>query len=233
MKSTQKEDKLYIQTFRKIRSYILRSNLQPGDLLPTEQEMSRTLGVSRNVLREAIKGMELMGMVQARPGRGTEVREFSPDFIFRNALFFSVAGEKKTVEEMLAIRKTLELSYMRQAFHALSADDVHALRRCFSLMQEACGMERAAFSAADCEFHMALFRPLGNGVLNSLLEAVWAVDKSIVPEEDSADRYETVVSHLRIVNALEDYDYRAFAHAMEAHFSCGRFSSADSLEVYG
>ena len=55
MKAIKKEDKLYIQTFREIRSYIIRHELKPGDLLPTELEMSQMLGVSRNVLREAIK----------------------------------------------------------------------------------------------------------------------------------------------------------------------------------
>ena len=64
-------DKLYVQAFREIRAYITRNNLQPGDLLPSEQAMCEMLGVSRNVLREAIKSMELMGMAQSRPGRGT------------------------------------------------------------------------------------------------------------------------------------------------------------------
>ena len=62
MNVIKKEKKLYIQAFREIRSYIIRNGLRPGDLLPTEHEMSEKLGVSRNVLREAIKSMELMGM---------------------------------------------------------------------------------------------------------------------------------------------------------------------------
>ena len=93
MNVIKKEKKLYIQAFREIRSYIIRNGLRPGDLLPTELEMSEKLGVSRNVLREAIKSMELMGMVQACPGRGTEVREFSLDSFFQNVLFFNVGGE--------------------------------------------------------------------------------------------------------------------------------------------
>ena len=63
-----KEDKLYIQTFREIRSYIITHELKAGDSLPTEQAMCQMLGVSRNVLREAIKSMELMGMIQSCPG---------------------------------------------------------------------------------------------------------------------------------------------------------------------
>ena len=123
MKTIKKDDKLYIQAFREIRAYIIRNGLRPGDLLPTEHEMSEKLGVSRNVLREAIKSMELMGMVQACPGRGTVVREFSLDFVFQNVLFFTVGGEDKSVREMFGIRRMLELSYMRQAFHMLTSDD--------------------------------------------------------------------------------------------------------------
>ena len=87
-----KEDKLYIQAFREIRSYIIRNELKAGDLLPTEQNMCQMLGVSRNVLREAIKSMELMGMIQSVPGRGTMIKEFNLDFIFQNVLFFTASA---------------------------------------------------------------------------------------------------------------------------------------------
>ena len=56
------KDKLYVQTFQKIRAYIIQNNLKPGDLLPSEQSMCEMFGVSRNVLREAIKAMELMNL---------------------------------------------------------------------------------------------------------------------------------------------------------------------------
>ena len=148
MKAIKKEDKLYIQTFREIRSYIIRHELKPGDLLPTELEMSQMLGVSRNVLREAIKSMELMGMVQACPGRGTEVKEFSLDFVFQNVLFFNVGGEGKPVHEMFGIRRMLELSYMRQAFYVLSEEDIQALRDCVRRMHESAD-DDLAFTCAD------------------------------------------------------------------------------------
>ena len=72
MKNLKRDEKLYISAFQEIRSYIIRNDLKPGDLLPTEQAMCESLGVSRNVLREAIKSMELMGMV--RPARAAERR---------------------------------------------------------------------------------------------------------------------------------------------------------------
>ena len=231
MKAIKKEDKLYIQTFREIRSYIIRHELKPGDLLPTELEMSQMLGVSRNVLREAIKSMELMGMVQACPGRGTEVKEFSLDFVFQNVLFFNVGGEDKPVHEMFGIRRMLELSYMRQAFYVLSEEDIQALRDCVRRMHESAD-DDLAFTCADRDFHMTLFRPLGNGVLNSLMEAIWAVDEGFELEKKSPHLVSSIPKHEAIVDVLAAYDYRAFARAMEIHFSSGKYLKPDSFEEY-
>ena len=231
MRTIKKEDKLYIQAFREIRSYIIRNRLKDGDLLPTEQEMCQTLGVSRNVLREAIKSMELMGMVQACPGRGTMVREFSLDFVFQNVLFFNVAGEDKPVREMFGIRKMLELAFMRQAFHALTNEDVAQLRTLVARLAES-SEDSVAFTAADRDFHMTLFRSLNNSVLNSLLQSIWAVDEGFQLEKKSPHLLSSVPRHEAIVKALEEYDYRAFARAMEDHFSSGKYLKNDSYAEF-
>ena len=232
MKTIKKDDKLYIQAFREIRAYIIRNGLRPGDLLPTELEMSEKLGVSRNVLREAIKSMELMGMVQACPGRGTAVREFSMDFVFQNVLFFNVGGEDKSVREMFGIRRMLELSYMRQAFHLMTEEDIDILRECVRKMHESGDDNYLAFTEADRTFHMTLFRGLNNGVLNSLMEAIWAVDSGFELEKKSPHLITSISKHENIVKALEEYDYRAFARAMEIHFSSGKCLKPDSFEEY-
>ena len=163
-----KEEKLYIQTFREIRSYIITHELKAGDSLPTEQAMCQMLGVSRNVLREAIKSMELMGMIQSCPGRGTVVKEFNLDFIFQNVLFFTVGEERKPIHEMLMIRKAIELSYMRQAYLALTSEDIRNIRESLEAIK-AKWQQRIFFHADDKVFHMTLFRHLNNSVLNSLL----------------------------------------------------------------
>ena len=179
-----------------------------------------------------------LGMVQACPGRGTEVREFSLDFVFQNVLFFNVGGEDKPVREMFGIRRMLELSYMRQAFFALENEDVKKLRGCLTRMQECAARlpedESAStlFTEIDREFHRLLFRPLGNGVLNSLLEAIWAVDEGFELEKKSPHLVSSVPRHEAIVRALEEYDYRAFARAMETHFSSGKYLKPDSFEEY-
>ena len=232
MQNTTRNDKLYIRTYREIRKYIVQNNLQPGDLLPTEQKLCETLGVSRNVLRESIKSMELMGMVRACPGKGTEVQAFNLDFILQNVLFFQVGPqEEHSIREMFGVRKVLELAYMRQAFHAMTEEDVRALRSLADAMRD--NWSRGVFFIQeDKDFHLTLFRSLHNDVLLSLLEAIWSVDDGFELEKKQPHLEQTVTKHEAIVAALENHSYPAFARAMEAHFSSGKYLCMTSYEEF-
>lgn len=232
MQNTNRDDKLYIRTYREIRKYIVQNNLQPGDLLPTEQKLCETLGVSRNVLREAIKSMELMGMVRACPGKGTEVQAFNLDFILQNVLFFQMGPqEEHSIREMFGVRKVLELAYMRQAFHAMTEEDVRTLRSLADAMRD--NWSRGVFFIQeDKDFHLTLFRSLHNNVLLSLLEAIWAVDDGFELEKKQPHLEQTVTKHEAIVAALENHSYPAFARAMEAHFSSGKYLGMTSYEEF-
>lgn len=232
MQNTNRNDKLYIRTYREIRKYIVQNNLQPGDLLPTEQKLCETLGVSRNVLRESIKSMELMGMVRACPGKGTEVQAFNLDFILQNVLFFQVGPqEEHSIREMFGVRKVLELAYMRQAFHAMTEEDVRALRSLADAMRD--NWSRGVFFIQeDKDFHLTLFRSLHNDVLLSLLEAIWSVDDGFELEKKQPHLEQTVTKHEAIVAALENHSYPAFARAMEAHFASGKYLGMTSYEEF-
>ena len=232
MQSLSRKEKLYIQTYREIRKYILQNNLKPGDLLPTEQRLCETLGVSRNVLRESIKSMELMGMVRAYPGKGTLVQAFNLDFIFQNVLFFQIGPqEEHSIREMFGVRKVLELAYMRQAFHAVTEEDIGRMRGCAAAMREKWSRGEF-FIQEDKAFHLTLFRPLQNDVLLSLLEAIWAVDDGFELEKKQLHLEQTIAKHEAIVAALENHSFIAFARAMEAHFSSGKYMGMTSYEEY-
>lgn len=146
------------------------------------------------------------------------VKEFNLDFIFQNVLFFTVGEERKPIQEMLMIRKAIELSYMRQAYLALTSEDIRNIRESLEAIK-AKWEQRIFFHADDKVFHMTLFRHLNNSVLNSLLEAIWSVDENFQREEKSKHLDDTIGKHEAIVDALERHDYEAFAKAMEAHFA--------------
>lgn len=216
-------EKLYLRVFRQVRAYILQKNLQPGDLLPTEQALVEMLGVSRNVLREAIKSMELLGMVSAQPGRGTVLKAFNLDFVFQNVLFAAAGEEDYAISEMLDIRKRLELGYMRQAFNSLEKDDIARIRAIMDDIRKAFE-EHHLFHGGDKAFHMAIFSKVPNKTLLAMLEAIWDVDENFKTEEKAKYLDEdTLIKHENIVRSLESGNEEAFEAAMMAHFASGKY----------
>jgi len=222
-------EKLYTLVFRQIRAFILQNNLQPGDLLPTEQTISDMLHVSRNVVREAIKSMELLGIVSAQPGRGTILTKFSLDFVFQNVIFAAAGEEDNAIAEMLDIRKRLELGYMRQAFATLEAEDIQRIRSLVEAIK-ARWKKHEFFHGDDRDFHMAIFSKVGNQTLMSMMEAIWAVDANFKTEEKFKHLDETIIKHENIVRALEAGNEEAFEAAMMAHFASGKYSPKGNFE---
>ncbi len=225
------KDNLYAQVFREVRAYIIRNNLQPGDLLPTEQSLCEKLGVSRNVLREAIKSMELMGLVSAQRGKGTVLQKFNLDFIFQNVIFTHLSDEVHTITDMLSIRKKLELGFMRDAYQTLSEENIQNLRKILEQLKER-WRSHHYFHEDDRDFHMALFANVGNPTLLSLMDAIWSVDENFKKEEKAKHLDETIIKHENIVRALEAQNEEAFIAAMMAHFASGKYSKALSFEEY-
>ena len=227
MARTSGSEKLTLTAFRAIRTLILTQGLREGDLLPTEQSLANSLGVSRSVVREAIKSMELMGMVEAVPGRGTMVCAFSLDFILQNVLFFHVEDNDVSVHEMFSIRRALELSFMRQAFQSITKEDIAQMRRIVEQIRTAWESE-GLFAELDRQFHMTLYHAMGNSVFNSLMDAIWSVDMRFQLDLKSPHLESSVAKHEAIVTALETYDYMAFARAMQMHFSSGKYRGDDT-----
>jgi len=223
------DQKLYVQVLRQIHQLILERGLKPGDLLPPEQVLAAEFGVSRNVVREAIKSMEVMGIVRAVAGRGTELLPFSMEYILQSMLFFQVPGNESAVRQMFDVRKRLELSYMHDAFYALEKEDILHLREVVDQIRVSYEQE-GLFSELDREFHLTLFRPLNNVVLDSLMNAIWEVDVRFQLEDKRPHLADSVAKHEAIVQALETHDFIGFVKAMEYHFSSGKYSHPGSYE---
>ncbi len=221
-------EKLYAQVFRQVRAYIIQHNLQPGDLLPTEQALVEMLGVSRNVLREAIKSMELMGLVSAQAGRGTVLKAFNLDFIFQNVIFAGTGNGRSAVSDMLAIRKRLELGFMKEAYATLRPEDVSELEGLMTNIRRAWEARRL-FHQEDRDFHRLLFSRVGNPTLASLMDAIWDVDENFMTQQKAPHLEDTIVKHENIVRALRARNEEAFQAAMLAHFASGKYLRGDDF----
>lgn len=212
-----------VAVFNQIRNYMIEHQLQPGDLLPTETQLCQWMGVSRNLLREALKSMEVIGMIRSCPGRGTEVCEFSLDFVLNHVMFCANQSNTKAIIELLEIRKRIELGFATQAYQALQPEDIIKIRAIMDGIKEK-GKNKILFHHLDREFHMAIFKPLNNSTLNTLLGSIWSVDEHFRVDKKKLFLEETVVKHENIVLALEHRNFEAFQAAMLAHFSSGKYT---------
>lgn len=226
-----KNRKLYLQVYDELRDYILKNKLQAGDKLPTEMEMCESLGVSRNVLREAIKSLEITGAIKSKPGVGIIVQEFSPDFLFQS-LFYSLAGDsEQLLSQTLAVRRTLELGFLQQSFDSIGPEDIVLLKQQVSVMEKICLETQSKrttitrfgheFYDADATFHKTLYRSTGNSILCSIIDAVWACDKYHKTRVNKEHVERTVQKHTSITEALEAHNFEQYSSAMHYHFDVG------------
>lgn len=141
-----------------------------GDRLPTEPELMARLGVGRSTVREAVRALAHVGLVEVRQGAGTFVRARRP-----------VAGpiearlRRGAILEVYEARRALELETARLAAARRDADDLAALRAHLDRRQAAdAAGDHAAFVAADVAFHEAVARAAKNGVLLELYQVFTA-----------------------------------------------------------
>src|ERR1700681_3176994 len=128
-----RRNKVYEEVAQQIERLILRK-LRPGDKLPSERELAEMLRVSRSSIRDAIRGLELRGLVEPRQGAGTIVLETSAEVInpFGNAL----KRRKELVSELLDFRKMLEPPLAARAATHASADEISEMEEILRRQEE-------------------------------------------------------------------------------------------------
>ena len=90
-----------------IRAYIADQKLSAGDKLPSEREFAERMGVSRNIVREALRALELSGVIEKRQGKGAFVRAFDPTLLARH-MSFGLASDQPARQQLLEARVALE-----------------------------------------------------------------------------------------------------------------------------
>lgn len=209
----------------RIKRFIIDRGYQPGDPLPAEAELARELGVSRPSLREAMKALQAVGVVEPRHGSGTYVGQFSlgrltDGLAFRARIDLRQRGSSaRTLSELLQLRQVVESGLLASVAAVLTADQLADLETIVSRM-EARAARGEFFPEEDWAFHEALYRPLGNQLLLELVQAFWDVFALLSDEvPPSAESPVTIAAgHRRILDALRQGDADAAAQAMTDHF---------------
>jgi len=206
----------------RIERFILESGSQPGDPLPSQQDLARALGISLPSLREAMKSLEALGVVEVRQGTGTFVGRFSLD-AFVDGLAFRIRLEqgenRRTISELLEIRMILEQAYVRQVALCRDDEQIAGLYQLVDRMSELAA-DGHEFALEDWRFHELLYQPVNNAVLAMLVRAFWDLAAMVRNEFDVAPVTPaiTAAEHRRIVDAINAGDPSLAAEAIGTHF---------------
>src|SRR5688572_6879512 len=153
--TTNPKGRLFESAQEAIRGYILEHGLRPNDALPPEGQLAREMGISRASVREAVKALEALGILESRTGSGLRVRAFSLDPILDN-LGYGLLFDTNSVLELIAVRQHLEVGFIEEVARQATPQQLRVLRSIVDRMGE-----RAArgepFLEEDRFFHQALY----------------------------------------------------------------------------
>jgi len=190
-----------------LKEMIISGRLGPGDRLPREADLALDLGVSRNSLREAVRALSLVRVLDVRQGDGTYVTSLEPALLM-DALAFVVEFQRDSqVLHYLEVRRVLEPAAAAMAARRITAAEAADLRR--HAVEAVPGLPVEDLVRNDLEFHRRIAAIAGNPVLAALIESVTGPTTRArvwrgLTQDDAHRR--TLAEHLGIVDALERHE---------------------------
>ncbi|WP_437043672.1 FadR/GntR family transcriptional regulator [Streptomyces sp. enrichment culture] len=217
---------------REVVQLILDRRLTAGAPLPTEAELTEALGVSRNSVREALKALQALDIVEIRHGYGTYVGRASLTPLVDGLTFRTLArheDDPRALAEILQVREVLEVGLIRRVATTVTEAELEKLEEVVARMEAAAGTGAGkddgradrSFPDLDREFHEVLYASLGNDLVPQLLAAFWTVFRRVSgargrPHDPPPGI--TARRHRDIVTALRARDAEGAQRAMAVHF---------------
>lgn len=208
---------------RYLVGHIRRHSLAPGAPLPSEVEASAELGVSRGIVREVYRSLSTAGIVETANGRRPRVSRIS-NRVLTQLLQHALSTRQVSAQDMLELRRPIELLAAELAATKRTDDDVMSLRRTVAAMK-ATGLRREAFVQADIRFHEIIGRATGNplfGLIVSALRESMELSVRIGIRSPRADFQQVVKTHQEIVDAIERAQPERARSLMALHFDEAR-----------
>ena len=205
-----------------VKELILRRGLASGDPLPTESDLMTELRISRNSVREALKALQAVGIVEIRHGFGMFVGRMSLAGLVDELAFHSritLQDGTRNLAHLIEIREILESGLVQRLIELGSEADLKPVAAVMDRMEEE-ALVGAISPETDRLFHHELYRPLGNPLVGQLLGAFWDVyhqlrDRLGAPDEPPGD---VTRRHRDIYAAVSAGDPGAAVAAVVAHF---------------
>jgi GntR family transcriptional repressor for pyruvate dehydrogenase complex len=212
-----RKTRVYEQVAHQLQSYIQSGRLKPGDRLPPERELAEMFHVSRDSLRDGIRALELIGLVEPRQGEGNVVHEPSPDSLI-NPLTTILLHQRELIGDLLEFRKMIEPTLAGRAARNASSEDLVYMEDIVQRQREKVDRGELAIEE-DSEFHYAIARAAKNSVVLKVLDVFMDLlresrEKSLQVE---GRLQKSLEGHRQILRAIQRRDAAGAESAMRRH----------------
>ena len=209
------------QAARNLIEYIEAGNLKPGDILPSESKLASSFGVSRPVIREALRSLAGNGLIEVINGKGAIIKPVDSDPLrrfFRRAIIF----DGDAIIELLEVRKGLEVQTASLAAERRTDEELAQMGQDIAAMREQMYDPEKCIES-DLQFHLKIARSTHNLMAYYLLESIRDSTKNTILEgrlsrktDEELERVQ--VLHEMIYAAIEAGNAEQAANAMITHF---------------
>jgi GntR family transcriptional regulator, transcriptional repressor for pyruvate dehydrogenase complex len=208
---------LTASAFEQLISYVVHGEWKAGDRIPPERELCQQLGIARTSLREALKAMELIGMLDSRVGDGTFVCERS-EFLSRPLLWAFTGTDRAELRDIMEAREFLERDLAGLAAERASETEIEEIGAAVRLMRKSIA-EGEPLLEPDMAFHLAIAKAAHNQVLRNAVQLLrnlmrqWIALKHLIPDVP----VKILKEHEAIYRAIRRRNAAAARDAMWGH----------------
>ncbi len=238
-----KKPRLYESAVDQIRSVILAHNYKPGDRLPAERELAEQLSIGRPSVREALRILATMGLIEIRVGNGTYVRDVSL-LPYIESLITHISSRLKAREENILklweVRRILEAGNVSLASSRMTSQHLGKMEECILEMEKNINNPEVFFSTG-IRFHREIAEATGNEILILIWNNLWdMILRSDLYRRRYSPNFRTLHSprqsledHKKICRALSQGNHRGSLKAMEEHLEKEENAFREVLKVKG
>jgi GntR family transcriptional repressor for pyruvate dehydrogenase complex len=207
------------QIAHQLLEYFVSGKVKPGDRLPSERQLAEALGVSRSIIREALKSLGMLSLIRVKPGGGYYLQDVPSNLLPKSVEWGLLLGERHTAD-LVEARGFIEVTVVRLAAERRDEKNLSRLEDLLAQMKAARENPKK-FVEADIAFHITLAEASRNSALRNILSGmrnlldVW-IRRNVYAAEDLDPRYRR---HLAIFEAIKKRNPEAAARAMETHMT--------------
>jgi GntR family transcriptional repressor for pyruvate dehydrogenase complex len=188
----------------RIKDALLRKAIKPGDYLPSENELTKTLGIGKSSVREAVKMLQAMGVVEVRRGHGTLVRrQPGPDYL--SPLVFQLIMESGYPDDLVELRLMFEPAAAVMAMERATLEDHERIRGALERLEQAVASGAPA-AEDDIAFHVAILNATKNPLVIRIGETIFQLFRPSISISMQHIANRAVQDHRRIFDAFRSGD---------------------------